>query len=556
MFELWYSQFMAGTPDPRATTASGPTVEVGMAADPAPAIPGTDAVVELSPVQRLAALQLALTAELAAVPLARLSDLDAVAVLAAVEDLGRSVDAARIATASEVDVRSVRILPGQSQPALPASLGCRDGVDVITRAARISVKETKRRTRLGSFVTPRTGAGLIMPPFYPAVAAALTAGKLGVETADVIVTGLERISTRVAPDDLHTAERALVACATGAITEETKGLPGEGLAFATDLIRGIVLQWQARLDPDGTAPTEPIRQPRSTISFGTLTDGLYPLRGGVTPELRGIMTVLFDTYLSARSTAFPTHAEQGLPNPDPTTTDTRSTSTEPAEPAGSDQQEDCGADSAPDDLPAGIGDDRTGGEKRADIVWALFDRAARDPATPTLGGAAPTVLVHVNATDLLTGTGVGWVDGVDAPVSLTTVKQLICTGGYQKILFGPNQEVLRLDLKQRLFTPAQRRAIAARDGGCIIPGCTCPPHWAELHHVIPWAAGGPTDIDNGVMLCWFRHHTINTSGWIIRMVYGTPQVKAPPWYDPTQTWHPANQNRTRTTSTRLVSNRP
>ena len=268
----------------------------------AAAFPGTDAVVELSPVRRLAALQLALTAELAAVPLARLSDLDAVAVLAAVEDLGRSVDAARIATASEVDVRSVRILPGQSQPALPASLGCRDGVDVITRATRISVKETKRRTRLGGFVTPRTGAGIVLPPFYPAVAAALTAGKLGVETADVIVTGLERISTRVAPDDLHTAERALVACATGAITDETRGLPGEGFAFPPDLIRGIVLQWQARLDPDGTAPTEPVREARSTVGFGTLRDGLYPLRGGVTPELRAIMTVLFDSYLNARST--------------------------------------------------------------------------------------------------------------------------------------------------------------------------------------------------------------------------------------------------------------
>jgi hypothetical protein len=37
---------------------------------------------------------------------------------------------------------------------------------------------------------------------------------------------------------------------------------------------------------------------RSNIGFGAFRDGLYPLRGGVTPELRGVMNGIFDTYLS------------------------------------------------------------------------------------------------------------------------------------------------------------------------------------------------------------------------------------------------------------------
>ncbi|MBG6057208.1 hypothetical protein IWX89_000626, partial [Cryobacterium sp. MP_M3] len=415
---------MAGTPDPSATNAfteadAGAGGGVGGVATGAAADAGGADAAEVSPVQRLAGLQAMVAGALAAVPLAGLSDLDTVVVLTVVEGLGRSIDAARVAAAAEVGSRAVRIAPGRSQPALPAALGCRDGLEVVVRATRISVREAKRRSRLGRLVTARTGVGGVLPPFYPAVAAALTQGELGLEAAEVIVTGLEQISARVAPDDLHTAERALVACATGAVTNETRGLPGEGLAFSPDILRGIVLQWQARLDPDGTAPTEPVLESRSTLGFGLLKDGLYPLRGGVTPELRGIMNVLFDSYLSARAApAFPTQEEQaridaGALIPGADTADT-------AAPFG-------GA------AGAGAGDDRTGGEKRADILRAVLDRAARDPGTPTLGGAAPTVLVHVNAADLQTGTGVGWVDGVPAPINLTTVKQRLCAGGSQTV---------------------------------------------------------------------------------------------------------------------------
>ncbi|TFC53126.1 HNH endonuclease, partial [Cryobacterium sp. TMT2-17-1] len=79
-------------------------------------------------------------------------------------------------------------------------------------------------------------------------------------------------------------------------------------------------------------------------------------------------------------------------------------------------------------------------------------------------------------------------------------------------------------------------------GGCIIPGCTVPAAWCEVHHVTPWHRGGKTEIDNGVLLCWYHHHSIDTSGWNIRMIRGTPQVRAPYCYDPTRTWRPGGGN--------------
>ncbi|MEB0203855.1 HNH endonuclease, partial [Cryobacterium sp. 5I3] len=61
----------------------------------------------------------------------------------------------------------------------------------------------------------------------------------------------------------------------------------------------------------------------------------------------------------------------------------------------------------------------------------------------------------------------GWIDGVEAPVSLKTVHQRICDGGFQGVLSGANNEVIKLGLERRYFNRAQRRAITARDGGCI-----------------------------------------------------------------------------------------
>ena len=445
-----------------------------------------------------------------------LDDALALQVMTALEGVGRMVDGARVRSASDVGERADRDLGHGS---LAWRMGCRGKIELITMLTRVSGQEAKRRMRLGGFASERVQLGMAMPAYYPAVAAGLASGELGVDSAEIIVTALTKISRRCPPDALEAAERALVNSATGAIAEETIGLPGEGIAFSADLIRAQAFEWQARLDPDGAAPSEIELEAKSNLGFGLLRHGLYPLRGGVTPELRGILNGIFATHLSARATpAFPTEQEQALID-------------------------------AGEIVPGAeefSGDTRTGGEKRADILRGVFESAARDPKTPRMGGAAPTVLVHVNARDLADDCGVGWADGVEAPLSLGTVKQMICAGGYQKIVFGENGEVLHLGDKQRFFSNGQRRAIAARDGGCIIPGCTVPAYWSEVHHVIPWQQHGPTDISNGVNLCWFHHHTIDTSGWEIRMIHGKPEVRAPLFYDLNRHWvpvrkHPASQ---------------
>ncbi|TFD89028.1 DUF222 domain-containing protein [Cryobacterium serini] len=228
----------------------------------------------------------------------QLDDSEAVAVMAALEGLGRKVDGARLRATTDIGVRAETDLGTGS---LAYKNGCRNRVEFITQLAGISGREAKRRLKLGETTVERTPLGLPVPARYPAIAAGLSSGDLGVESAEIIATTLTALHGKVLQDDLDHVERALVATATGAITPETAGLPGAGIRFAPDLLRAQALEWQGRLDPDGTAPTDDLAEAKSTLTFGLLRNGLYPLRADVTPELRGIMDTLFDTYLSARS---------------------------------------------------------------------------------------------------------------------------------------------------------------------------------------------------------------------------------------------------------------
>jgi len=50
-------------------------------------------------------------------------------------------------------------------------------------------------------------------------------------------------------------------------------------------------------------------------------------------------------------------------------------------------------------------------------------------------------------------------------------------------------------------SPAQRKALIVRDGGCIFPGCDRPASWCDAHHIIHWLDSGPTDLWNLCLLC-------------------------------------------------------
>ncbi|HDL41869.1 MAG TPA: HNH endonuclease, partial [Actinobacteria bacterium] len=71
-----------------------------------------------------------------------------------------------------------------------------------------------------------------------------------------------------------------------------------------------------------------------------------------------------------------------------------------------------------------------------------------------------------------------------------------------------DQDSMPIDVGRRTRTipPALRRALDYRDQGCVWKGCTAPVSWCDAHHVIHWAQGGETTLDNLILLCR-THHT-------------------------------------------------
>lgn len=120
------------------------------------------------------------------------------------------------------------------------------------------------------------------------------------------------------------------------------------------------------------------------------------------------------------------------------------------------------------------------------------------------------------------------------PVAAETLRKIACDAEIIPALLGTDGEILDLGRKTRLFTAAQRLALIARDQGCTFPNCTIPAPWCEAHHVTYWSHGGPTNLDNGALLCAHHHHLIHKEQWTIAIRHGTPWFTPPPHIDPHQ----------------------
>ena len=95
---------------------------------------------------------------------------------------------------------------------------------------------------------------------------------------------------------------------------------------------------------------------------------------------------------------------------------------------------------------------------------------------------------------------------------------------------------LRMGRTLRYANRHQRRALLARDGGCIFPGCDRPASWCDVHHVDEWDANGPTDIDNIGLLCRHHHRVTHRPGWTMTRTAQPPttQPNDPNTGDPDQ----------------------
>ena len=91
-------------------------------------------------------------------------------------------------------------------------------------------------------------------------------------------------------------------------------------------------------------------------------------------------------------------------------------------------------------------------------------------------------------------------------------RRLACDAALVALRHGAGGEVLDIGRRTRAVPTALRRALLDRDRSqCQFPGCTS--RHCDAHHVVHWADGGETRLQNLVLCCRFHHRALHEEGF-------------------------------------------
>lgn len=160
-----------------------------------------------------------------------------------------------------------------------------------------------------------------------------------------------------------------------------------------------------------------------------------------------------------------------------------------------------------------VPDERTPGKRRVDALLDLVAagaRAATGDGTPV--GAAATALVMMDFSVLKDRLGAATTVTGEV-LDASTARRLACDADIIPMVLGGPSQPLDVGRRERLVTKGMRAAVVVRDRGCTFPGCDRPPGFCEVHHLIPWWAGGATSLVNSAMLCRRHHQIVHRHGY-------------------------------------------
>jgi hypothetical protein len=101
-------------------------------------------------------------------------------------------------------------------------------------------------------------------------------------------------------------------------------------------------------------------------------------------------------------------------------------------------------------------------------------------------------------------------------VSAEAARRLSCDGGVVEVVEGDHGAPLSVGRKRRTIPGSMKRALLQRDRTCRFPGCG---HrlYLEAHHIVHWADGGDTSLQNMVLCCSSHHRFVHEYGWSIEL---------------------------------------
>jgi len=398
------------------------------------------------------------------------------ALLASVGAVRRMIDALGSELAAELDRRSA--VPETS---LARAMGERSPAVAVARLVGIDPSEAQDWIAAGAATSPRASlTGELLLPRYLGVTASLASAALTPRAAHTIVATLDAVAARCDAAELSDLEQVLLDYAP---------------QFTVRELARICRQVIERYDPDGAEPREEDLRAKAGISVVYGRDGLVTWIVKMHPEAAAMLTSAVDARTAPRRA--PSFLETA-------------------------------------DFDSAITDGRTLAQKRLDALASMASESlAHDNGS--VAGTAVTVSVIMTLESLLGGLGSAHIEGVDMPISARTARRMAANAEIIPVVLGSESEPLDVGRSHRLFTEPQRRALAVRDGGCIWPGCDAPPGWCEVAHLVPWVHGGPTDLDNGALMCSFHHRRFDIDGWALHRHGGTAWLIPPGWVDSART---------------------
>ncbi|OCG74700.1 HNH endonuclease [Microbacterium sediminis] len=409
----------------------------------------------------------------------------------------REVDAATAVVASEVSRQSRREL---GRDALARRQGFRSPVAMIATVTGSSAGDAVRLVQVGDAIAPRASlAGEAMPARHPHVAEAVSAGRLGTSAAAAIVSLLDRMTPRAGQERCLQMERVLAERLSGATPDEA---------------RRLLIEAEAALDPGGAETRHDVARAARELRTSQDAEGMTVLRARLDAETAAPILAVLDAEVTRVIRSNEREEDEARKDP------------------------------------------RTVPQIQADALAALAAHALGCDRVPT--GATTTVVVRMDLPSLLAATGraggevVGRsargealirIDGVDQPVPASAIRRMASDAEVIPMLLARDGQVLDLGRRERLFTKSQKLALAERDGGCAF--CGAPPGHTVVHHIRWWSRGGPTNLDNGVLLCTACHHRIHDDGWEIEVHGQHVRFIPPPWLDPARVPRAAARERVR-----------
>ncbi|MEW1987368.1 DUF222 domain-containing protein [Brevibacterium casei] len=465
----------------------------------------------------------------------------------------------------------------------PTDTGAKDTKSLIRDRLNLTPTEANRRTELAKNLGGRVDTtGQALQPLCPEVAEGLHAGVLSAGQAKAIDDCLDDLPGWVSAEQRADVEKRLVDYAPQVRVKDLRGIFDRMLAY---------------IDPDGAKPCEETPRTDYSVTVRPKRNGDWVLGGLLDPvsgaALNGLLTSRIhsatpDTDANGHNSG--TTGDTGVDSEDAGGTSLG----HPATPSGSN---DTAADQdalfeivdqvlhgdlhdaplpipqAPPEWAVGSGDDgdETGrgtdstaaGVGATDSVAAGFPVGVgvREDGTPVdLTGQRPSarawiyerfatlisrismdqagtgspyaLVVTATAEDLAHRTGEG-TTGVETPIPIHELATNGLNGDVFFHLMSETAHTMQVMTEKRFANKKQVAVITARDKGCTFPGCDAPPGWCEANHVVPWARGGKTTINNLALACSAHHHLLDRSDWeMLMLLDGRPAWRPPASVDP------------------------